>query len=86
MHPLQSEVLSQLAGPRVRACVRITSYRARFLSSTTTPTATGTTAREGLLIGYVRPYISRYVTEGASSLRKWRHSPRIDHDVLCGNA
>ena len=24
------------------------------------------------------------VTEGASSLRKWRHSPRIDHDVLCG--
>ncbi len=27
-----------------------------------------------------------YVMKGASSLRKWRHSPRIDHDVLCGKS
>ena len=25
-------------------------------------------------------------TEVASSLRKWRHSPRIDHDVLGGKS
>ena len=29
-----------------------------------------------------RACVRPYVTEGATS-RKWRHSPRIDHDVLC---
>ena len=32
----------------------------------------------------VRLYIYMYVSVGASSLRKWRHSPRIDHDVVRG--
>ena len=34
----------------------------------------------------VRPYIHRYVTEGESSLLKWRQSPRLGHDVLCGKS
>ncbi len=32
-----------------------------------------------------RACVRPYVTEGPT-LRKWRHSPRIDHDVLCGKS
>ena len=34
----------------------------------------------------VRAPVRPYVTEGASSLRKWRHFPRIDYDVLFGKS
>ena len=42
--------------------------------------------RGSRVLACVRPYIYMYVTEGVSLLRKWRHSSRTDHDVICGRS